>query len=88
MPIQHAAFKALRQAQKSAKKNLNVRENIQYLVRQAKRAIQKKDSAQAKELILRAVKVIDKAVQRNIFKKNTGARNKSRLFSQLKKSLS
>ena len=79
MPIKKAAFKTLRQDKKRADRNKKIKSDIAALVRKARKAIEKKDKAKATEWLKQAIKKIDKAVQKGILKKNTAARNKSRL---------
>jgi len=82
MPVKKAAFKALRQDKKRALHNKKVKDNIAYLLKKAGKFIEAKDKNKAKELIDKAVKALDKAAKRNIMKKNTCNRVKSRLIKR------
>jgi len=79
MPIKKAAFKTLRQDKKRAERNKKIKSDITALIRKVRKALEKKDKTKATEWLKQAVKKIDKAVQKGILKKNTAARNKSRL---------
>ncbi|MBU1164603.1 30S ribosomal protein S20 [Patescibacteria group bacterium] len=85
MPIKKAAFKDLRQTKKRTKKNKADKDNIAYLVKKAKKAIEAKKTDEAKGFVQKAQKAIDKALQHGIMKKNTAARKKSSLAKLLNK---
>ena len=84
MPIKKSAAKALRQSKKRAKRNEKVKANIDWLKRQFLKAIRSNSKKQASDLFVKLQKAFDKAFQKNVFKKNTVARNKSRLFKKMK----
>ena len=84
MPIQKAAFKALRQAKKATIKNLRVKRNLKAIVKKSRKEIKDKTETAA-ENVKKAIKALDKAAQKNLIKKNTAARLKSRLMTQLNK---
>lgn len=65
-------------------RNLAAKQNVKKAFKSAERAIAAK-SADAKELVKKAVSVIDKAVQRGIIHKNKAARRKSRLLLKYNK---
>lgn len=81
MPIKQAAFKALRQSKVRQLRNQGIKENIKYLLKKARKAIEKKDQKAAGEFVSQSTKAIDKAVHRKVLKKNNGARKKSRLLA-------
>lgn len=84
MPIQKAAFKALRQAKKATVKNLRLKRELKAIVKKSREEIlDKKDTAA--ESVKKAIKALDKAAQKNLIKKNTAGRLKSRLITQLNK---
>jgi len=56
-----------------------VKENIDYLFRQFKKAISGKDKSKAEELAKKLTKAIDKAAKRSIFHENNAARQKSKM---------
>ncbi len=83
MPQLKSSAKRLRQSIKRAKRNKAVKENIEYLFRQFKKAIQAADKNKAQEYSAKLIKSIDKAAKRNIYKKNKAARQKSQLMKKL-----
>lgn len=85
MPIKKSAFKALRQNKKRAVRNQKIREGIAFLIKKSRKQIEAKDFNSAKEFAAKAVRALDKAAQKGIFKKNTTARLKSRLIQRLNK---
>ena len=87
MPIKKAAMKALRQAKKKTLKNQKVKEGIEYLRRTIRKALESKEVKNAEALTKAAIKSIDKAVQNNVLKKNTGSRLISRLSKKINAAL-
>lgn len=83
MPIKKAAFKALRQNQKKISRNLKVKSQVDFLIRQSRHLLAGKKMKEAQEQIKKAVKALDKAAQYGIMKKNTVSRLKSRLMNKL-----
>jgi len=77
MPIKKSAEKALRQSGVRAARNRSAKENISYLLKQCKKAVESKDTEKAKDFLARAIKAIDKATQKKMLKKNSAARKKS-----------
>lgn len=83
MPQLKNAEKALRQSVKRQARNLNIKDNIAFLMKQAKRQASAKDT-KLQETVKAAMRAIDKASQRGILKMNTAARQKSRLVKSIK----
>lgn len=83
MPQLKNAKKALRQSEKKAEFNQDIKQNIRFLMKRTRKLSEQKD-AKAEETLRAAIKAIDKAAQKGIFKKNTAARKKSRLIKQSK----
>ena len=83
MPVKKAAFKALRQAKKRTIQNNRIKSSIAYLKRKLGKALEGKDKKIAQELYAKLNKTLDKAVQKNITKKNTANRAKSRLAKKV-----
>ncbi|OGY43300.1 MAG: 30S ribosomal protein S20 [Candidatus Buchananbacteria bacterium RIFCSPHIGHO2_02_FULL_38_8] len=79
MPVKKAAFKALRQSKVRAQKNKKVKSDVVALVRKVRKSVVAKDLSKAQNWLKQVVKKIDKAVQNGVIKKNTAARQKSRL---------
>ncbi len=84
MPQLRNAEKALRQSLKRKVRNTNVKDNIAYLVKTAKKQAEA-NNAKAQETVKAAMKAIDKAAQKGIVKLNTASRQKSRLIKIIKK---
>lgn len=83
MPIKQSAMKALRQAKKRAARNKAVREGVLYLRRMTRKALDSKEVQKAEDLTKATIKSVDKAIQKKVIKKNTGARIKSRLAKKI-----
>ncbi len=83
MPQLKNARKALRKSVKRAERNKIVLENISFLTKSTRKLGDAKDD-KAGENLQKAIKAIDKAVQKGMLKKNTAARKKSRLIHHLK----
>ncbi|MEI6288577.1 MAG: 30S ribosomal protein S20 [bacterium] len=82
MPIKKSAWKALRQSEKKAVRNIRLKKKIKELVKDSQKLIGIKEKT-AVDKVKDAIKAIDKAVQKKIVKKNFGARKKSRLMKKL-----
>lgn len=83
MAHKKAALKSLRQTKKRTEFNSAVKKTIGYFKKQATRALEKKEVSQAQEWYTKLQKTVDKAARRNILKKNTAARKKSRLLKKI-----
>ena len=77
-----SAKKRIRQTAKRRRRNLAAKRAVKDSFKKAVAAIAKKDPG-AKELIKKAVSIIDKAAQRGIIHKNKAARKKSRLLKKV-----
>ena len=77
-----SAIKRVKQAKKRTERNKAAGSEIKTAFRKAGDALAAK-SQDAKDLILKAISVIDKAVVRGIVHRNTAARKKSRLIKKL-----
>ncbi|MDP2656016.1 MAG: 30S ribosomal protein S20 [bacterium] len=78
-----SAIKHLRQTTKRTERNIAVKKNITYLKRQLLKSITAKDVTKAKDWFAQLVKFLDKAALKNVIKKNTASRNKSRLSKRV-----
>lgn len=85
MPVQRAAFKALRQNAKARARNLATKNSLKKLNVKLRKAYTAKQLDQAKSITQEYIKALDKAAQRNIIHRNVAARKKSRLQQQLRK---
>jgi len=82
MPNIKSAKKELRKSKKIVVKNKKIKDDLKSLVKKSRKAIEAGDS-KADELVTKALKAFDKAVQKGVIKKNTGNRKKSRLHKKL-----
>jgi len=79
MANKQAALKYRRQTVKHKAKNSAVKLSIKQHVKAVRKAIEANDYAKAEEALKEAIKIIDKAGQNKVIKKNAVARKKSRL---------
>ncbi len=86
MPITKSAKKALRQSEKRRIKNLRQKREIKDLFKQVTKLVSEKKIDEAKPLLPRYYKKLDKAAKTNLIKKNTASRKKSRLTNLINKS--
>lgn len=73
MPIIKSAKKAARQAEKRTEHNINIKKDIKAAVKAFKKSPTAKTLAKAQS-------EFDKAVKKNLLKKNTAARRKAKLY--------
>lgn len=85
MPIKKAAMKAMRQTKKRTLRNALVKDNIAYLRRMLRKAMEAKEVAKATDLTKQIIRAVDRGVQKKVLKLNTGSRIKSRMMANLKK---
>ena len=83
MPQTKSAKKALRQTKTRTVRNLLVKKNINYLLRNFKKAIETSDKTKAEEISKKLIKSLDKAAKKNIIHKNSSARKKSRIVKKM-----
>ena len=88
MPIKHSAIKHLRQTKNRTERNSKVKRELKEFVKSVRKAISVKDKTKLQEIVVKLQKVIDKAAQKRIIKKNNAARRKSRLMKQVNAVLS
>ena len=77
-----SAKKRIKQSLKRRQRNRAVRSTIRSSVKTARAAVTEK-TPQAKEAVLEAIRILDKAVSRGIIHRNTAARKKSTLARSL-----
>ena len=80
MPNLKNAIKQVRKDEKRTERNMQIKADIKTLMKKARKAIDAKDKTVDEQITL-IQKMIDKAVKKDIFKKNTGSRKLSRLLS-------
>lgn len=85
MPIKKAAFKALKQSKKRRIKNLRVKNEIKENIKNFRKLILEKKTAEAKTHLQKCYKLLDKAAKYGVIKKNNASRRKSRLARALNK---
>lgn len=85
MPNKISAKKELRKGKTRAFANKKVKDSLKSLTKKSIKAIESK-SNDAKELVAKTLKAIDKAAQKGVIKKNTRDRKKSRLHIHFNKS--
>jgi small subunit ribosomal protein S20 len=85
MPIIKSAKKALRSSKKKRVFNLKRKNEMNKIVKEYKKLVISKSEKEAKDLLPKLQKAIDKASKRGVIKKNTASRKKSRLMKKLSK---
>lgn len=85
MPIIKSAKKALRSSKKKRVFNLKRKNEMNKIVKEYKKLVISKSEKEAKDLLPKLQKAIDKAEKRGVIKKNTASRKKSRLMKKLSK---
>lgn len=83
MAHKHAAIKHLRQTKKRTEQNVKVKKSLTYLRKAALKAVANKDEKEARKLYTEFQKAADRAARKNIVKKNTAARKKSRILQKI-----
>lgn len=84
MPIIKSAVKRMRQTAKRKARNQSVKRELRAEMKTFSAAIAKKDTKAAGETLKKVQSNLDKAVKKNILKKNTAARKLSQLTAQAK----
>lgn len=82
MPITSSAKKALRASKKKRVFNIHRKNEMQTVVKEYKKLVAGNKMEEAKKMLPKVQKAIDKAAKRGIIKKNNAARKKSRLMSK------
>ena len=85
MPITKSAKKALRGSQKKRVFNTAKKEQINKAIKELKKLISEKKMKEAKALMPKVQKILDKSVKTGLIKMNKASRKKSRLSSMIKK---
>ena len=86
MPIIKSAKKSIRQSLKRQKRNKQKKDSLKTLLKQAESLIKEKKPKEAKELLPKIYKALDKSAKSNIIKKNKAGRKKSRITKRINKS--
>ena len=85
MPITASAKKAWRKSQKKRAQNLIYKGGARKLEKEMRLLVSQKKTTEAKKLLPRLFKILDKAAKENAIKKNNASRRKSRLSKFLQK---
>lgn len=85
MPITKSAKKALRQSIKRKARNLRKKRKIKDLQKSIRVLISQKKIKEAKELLPKIYKALDKAAKTGVIKENKAARKKSKIAKLLNK---
>jgi len=83
MPITSSAKKALRSSKRKKVFNLRRKNEMQSVIKEYKKLVIAKKTEEAKKLIPKLQKAIDKAEKGGIIKKNNASRKKSRLLKTI-----
>lgn len=83
MPITKSAAKALRQSKKRHLGNLPFKRNFKAAIKEFRNELSAKNFEKAKSLLPKVYQAVDKAAKKNVIKKNTASRYKSRLAHSL-----
>lgn len=84
MPIIESAKKYMRVTERKTLQNKKIRGSVKSAVKKTRETLAAGNVTEAKEWYKKAQKAIDKAAQKKIIKKNTAARQKSRLNKLVK----
>lgn len=84
MPIIKSAVKRMRQTAKAKARNTSTKRSLRAEQKMLAAAIAAKDVKKAQEALGKVQSNLDKAVKKNVLKKNTAARRLSRLSNQVK----
>jgi small subunit ribosomal protein S20 len=84
MPIKKASAKHVRQTIVRSAANRAVKNEFKDAIKKARKLIAAKD-AKAKDAVLKATTLLDKAARKGVIKKNAAGRKKSRLMLALNK---
>jgi small subunit ribosomal protein S20 len=85
MAITKAAQKALRQSKRRRAINIKRQTNLKILLKEVKLLISQKKTDEAKKLLPKVYKILDKSAKVGLIKKNTASRKKSRIAKLINK---
>ena len=85
MPITKSAKKSLRKNERKRQLNSMHKKRVKSLTKKVLFLTGQNNKEEAKKTLSRAYKVIDKAARKNVIKKNTASRKKSRLANLISK---
>jgi small subunit ribosomal protein S20 len=79
MPIKDAGKKYMKVTAKNTEKNRKIRGAYRSAIKNLEKAVAANDTKKIDEYLKLSQKTLDKAAQKNVIKKNTASRKKSRL---------
>jgi small subunit ribosomal protein S20 len=85
MAITKSAKKALRQGEKRRIKNLRKKRETKKLFKEIVKLISEKKSTEAKQILPKYYKILDKTAKTGLIKKSTAGRKKSRMSKLINK---
>ena len=85
MPNLQTSIKDLRQNKRRAEFNKRIRNRMKRAIKNFEDLLKENNQEKAQTALIQAYKILDKAAQKNVIKKNTASRKKSRLASKLNK---
>jgi small subunit ribosomal protein S20 len=86
MPVTKSAKETLRNSRRKRVMNLRNEKNLKNLLKEVEILISQKKTDEAKKLLPKVYKVLDKSAKTNLIKKNTASRKKSRIAKAIAKS--
>lgn len=86
MPIKKSAKKAVRQGLKRRARNLIYKKKMKSLIKEGRNLVSQKKIGEAKSLLPKIYKILDRATKVGIIKKNTASRRKSRIVKLINRS--
>ena len=87
MPITKSTKKALRQSLRRRVRNIQKKQKIKNLLREAKILVSQKKQEEAKKLLPQIYKALDKAAKVGVIKKNMASRKKARITKLISKNV-
>ncbi|MDD5590268.1 MAG: 30S ribosomal protein S20 [Candidatus Portnoybacteria bacterium] len=85
MPIIKSAKKALRKSARRKTRNLQKKRKLKNLLKEMNLLVSEKKIKEAKELLPKIYKFLDKAAKSDLIKKNAASRKKSRISKLINK---
>jgi small subunit ribosomal protein S20 len=85
MAITKSAKKAIKQSLRKKGRNRIQKDSVKKILKELNILISQKKEKEAKALLPKAYKAVDKAAKNNMLKKNTAARKKSSLAKSIEK---
>ena len=83
MPRERSAYKEIRKAKKRHTQNISTRTELKTLKKNFDRLVTAKKFDEAKKMLPQVISKINRAVTKNVVKKNTASRQISRLSKRL-----